>query len=331
MEIIFEYATAFFHPMKLVLLEPIAIDDEKMGARINPRTGKLQLSVPAVFEHLLPHLPRDAVSLMSLTMEDLFFGDDPDWTYGQENLSKRVGIFSFARYDSLFYNMKTGVNYTSQITKRVCKVTVHEMAHMLVLKHCTHFHCAMNGANTLNEMDRRPCHMCPVCLRKTMHVIKGKPMEHFRHLLRFYKKHSEHFAEEMQWVERRIDSASASGSNPDMSRLAVSTPSAGSDASSPKRPTGRHFVSAGVVRPVTPNAARATVVKKVEQQPRYAQPLNKKNVTSLVPKNLRAIIDKAKANNGDGGGNDEDAFSDAGGSDEEDEEFAIRPQSAVSA
>jgi len=37
---------------------------------------------------------------------------------------------------------------------------------MFGLTHCTFFNCLMNGSNHLAESDRRPLHVCPVCLRK---------------------------------------------------------------------------------------------------------------------------------------------------------------------
>jgi archaemetzincin len=45
-------------------------------------------------------------------------------------------------------------------------VLEHETGHMVGLAHCIYFNCLMNGSNHLAESDRRPLHLCPVCLRK---------------------------------------------------------------------------------------------------------------------------------------------------------------------
>ena len=37
---------------------------------------------------------------------------------------------------------------------------------MFGISHCVHFHCRMNGSDSLEESDRSPMHLCPVCLRK---------------------------------------------------------------------------------------------------------------------------------------------------------------------
>lgn len=49
---------------------------------------------------------------------------------------------------------------------RFLQVMTHEVCHMFGLKHCIWMQCLMNGSNHLEESDRRPPHLCPVCLRK---------------------------------------------------------------------------------------------------------------------------------------------------------------------
>jgi Peptidase family M54 len=52
------------------------------------------------------------------------------------------------------------------VLRRSCKVLAHETAHLFGLAHCIYFNCLMNGSNRLAESDRRPLHLCPVCLCK---------------------------------------------------------------------------------------------------------------------------------------------------------------------
>mmetsp|Transcript_45530 Transcript_45530/g.74197 ORF Transcript_45530/g.74197 Transcript_45530/m.74197 type:complete len:172 (-) Transcript_45530:113-628(-) len=158
--------------------------------------------------------------------------------------------------------------------------------------------------------------MCPVCVRKISAITKGSPIERYRKLLDFYTKYSEYFAPEQDWFSRRLDSLT----KPAEPVTATAAPLTGTGVQ--KRPGsagGRRLVSAGVARPTTPSSSKAAVIKKAISQPGYAKPLNKKSVTSLVPKNLRAMIDKASTSKN---AENDDAFS--VGSDEEEEEFAFK-------
>jgi archaemetzincin len=99
-------------------------------------------------------------------MEDLY--PEPSWNFvfGQASLHDRVGVYSFARYDPAFYGEARTSGYELLLLRRSCKVLAHETGHMFGLTHCTFFNCLMNGSNHLAESDRRPLHLCPVCLRK---------------------------------------------------------------------------------------------------------------------------------------------------------------------
>ena len=52
------------------------------------------------------------------------------------------------------------------ITYRCLKTACHELCHVFGLTHCPYYDCLMNGSNLLEEADRKPFLLCPVCLRK---------------------------------------------------------------------------------------------------------------------------------------------------------------------
>jgi len=56
---------------------------------------------------------------------------------------------------------------TNIITYRCLKTACHELCHVFGLTHCPYYECLMNGSNLLEEADRKPFLLCPVCLRKT--------------------------------------------------------------------------------------------------------------------------------------------------------------------
>lgn len=52
------------------------------------------------------------------------------------------------------------------IIYRCLKTACHELCHVFGLTHCPYYECLMNGSNLLEEADRKPFLLCPICLRK---------------------------------------------------------------------------------------------------------------------------------------------------------------------
>lgn len=201
LEVLRDYAEYYFQ-MGARLLPPKAIFGEPIRTRINPFIDKLQVLTVDVLKMLKKRIPDDAYCLLGMTMEDLY--PDPFWNFvfGQVSLRHRIGIFSFARYDPVFYGEKRGRGYEQLLLRRSCKVLAHETAHMFFLKHCIFFRCVMNGSNHLDESDARPLNLCPVCLRKLQHVIGFDVRERYRGLRTFYGKFE--LSSEKKWVEKRL-------------------------------------------------------------------------------------------------------------------------------
>jgi archaemetzincin len=135
-------------------------------------------------------------------MEDLY--PDPRWNFvfGQASVRDRVGVFSFARYDPVFYGESRSSRYQELLLRRSAKVLVHETAHMFSLAHCIYFKCVMNGSNHLQESDSRPMSLCPVCLRKLQYSIGFDAVARYHRLQQFYSNVGFNF--EQDWVTRRL-------------------------------------------------------------------------------------------------------------------------------
>ncbi|SPO05171.1 uncharacterized protein DNG_07857 [Cephalotrichum gorgonifer] len=59
---------------------------------------------------------------------------------------------------------------------RVCKTASHELGHCFALDHCVYYSCIMQSTSCLEEDDRQPPFLCPVCLPKlTSAVLMSKP------------------------------------------------------------------------------------------------------------------------------------------------------------
>ena len=79
-------------------------------------------------------------------MFDLYPGEDWNYVFGQAQLVKRCGVFSFARYIPSFYqpkmkNKTLSKNEMKQALWASIKVCTHEITHMFNIKHCVYYDC----------------------------------------------------------------------------------------------------------------------------------------------------------------------------------------------
>ena len=83
----------------------------------------------------------------------------------------------------------------------------HEICHLFCLSHCVYFSCAMNGSNHLEESNRRPMFLCPVCLVKLKSTkLNFDIKERYAEMLKFFKSiEDENFACAAEWVEKTLE------------------------------------------------------------------------------------------------------------------------------
>jgi archaemetzincin len=195
------FAAAYFALPVRVL--PTIRPDKGINSRINPYTKKPQLLTSDILGILKDRLPEDAFCLLAITMADLYPDESWNFVFGQASLRSRVAVYSFARYDPVFYGRQRSADYDKLLLRRSCKVLAHETAHMFGLTHCIYFHCVINGSNHLAESDARPMRLCPVCLRKLHHSTGFDVVTRYRRLQDFYN--AADFKDEAGWVKRRLD------------------------------------------------------------------------------------------------------------------------------
>ena len=197
-----EYAAAFFQ-MEVKTLAPVSITAGDFTSRSNAMTRQRQILTEDVLRWLKKKLPTDGFCLLGITMEDLY--PEPPWNFvfGQASLNEGVGVYGFARYDPAFYGEPRGKDYQALLLQRSMKVLTHETGHMFGLSHCIYFHCVMNGSNHLRESDRRPLHLCPVCLRKLQFSVGFDVEKRYEALGRFCRQLG--LAEDAVWVGSRLE------------------------------------------------------------------------------------------------------------------------------
>lgn len=157
---------------------------------------------------LKPKLPEDAVCYFGVTMEDLYPDESWNYVFGQASLSERVAVFSLCRYFADFWKGQ-GITSDSYIgaseklsTYRSMGVITHEIGHVFGLHHCQYYRCNMCYANSLDELDRYPVHLCPVCLKKLCWNRGFDILDRYKKLEKFYRSNG--FEEEADWAAQRI-------------------------------------------------------------------------------------------------------------------------------
>ncbi|XP_053425446.1 archaemetzincin-2 isoform X4 [Nycticebus coucang] len=206
------YCEAFFYGLTVKLLEPVPVSATRCSFRVNDNTHNLQIHAGHILKFLKKKKPEDAFCVVGITMIDLYPRDSWNFVFGQASLTDGVGIFSFARYGSDFYSFRhegkvktlqktSSRDYsvfdncyipeiTSVLLLRSCKTLTHEIGHIFGLRHCQWLTCLMQGSNHLEEADRRPLTLCPICLRKLQSAVGFSIKERYKALARWINDES---------------------------------------------------------------------------------------------------------------------------------------------
>ena len=174
-----EYGAAFFG-LETRLLDPVPLPE---AAHIFPRD---QHKSSVILDDLAGRVPPDALIYLGVADRDLF-APGKKYVFGESSLERRVGVCSLARLESS--------------DRRALKLLTHEAGHILSIAHCVTHRCVMQGANTLDESDGHPFHLCPQDLRKLVWATGVDPEDRYRKLQALYAGFG--WTEEADWVARR--------------------------------------------------------------------------------------------------------------------------------
>ncbi len=196
-----EYLGVFFEaPVKVHRRMPLASIPTR-AKRTHPTWGDRQVLTTYILRNVLePDRPADALAYLALTASDLWPGKGWNFVFGQANLRDRVGIWSIYR------NGDPETDFPLCL-RRTFGTASHETGHILGMKHCTAYACLMNGSNHQEEKDRRPMHLCPVCLRKLCWNLRAEPVSYLGRLGAYCRRHE--FDAEVGWYERAMAALAA--------------------------------------------------------------------------------------------------------------------------
>jgi archaemetzincin len=201
-----QYVRLYFNLEVRVLPDkPLTIIPDSAQRR-HPSWGMKQLlSTHLLYEVLAPALPDDAAALLGLTAIDLWPGEGWNFVFGQASLRKRVGVWSINR------NGDPGASDAdfALCLLRTIKTATHELGHMFSMLHCTKYECNMCGSNNREESDKGPLALCPECLAKICWATATDPVQRYRKLLTYCRKHG--LKAEASFFEKSISALDSDG------------------------------------------------------------------------------------------------------------------------
>ena len=200
------YCQSFFYPLQIKLSKISNLKSLNIKSRINPYSNKIQYNASQILSKMAIYVPNDAHCVLSITLDDLYPRSDWNFVFGLASYSQKVGVFSFARFDPLFYGGNRPDNFDNYLLYHSCNTLVHEICHTFGLYHCIYYKCVMNGCNSSVEELQSTLIECPVCLRKLYEVIKFDCVERYSKLKDICKLFGGYFEENYKWYENRISS-----------------------------------------------------------------------------------------------------------------------------
>jgi archaemetzincin len=167
--------------------------------RVHPKRGNKQILTSFVLDELLrPRLPADAAAYISFTASDLWPGSGWSFVFGEASLRDRVAVWSINRHGD---PDESEAAFRLALL-RAMKVAVHETGHMLSLRHCTAYACAMGGSNSLAESDSQPLWLCPECAAKVAYATNRELSARYESLLAFTEEQA--FDEEAAFFRQSL-------------------------------------------------------------------------------------------------------------------------------
>jgi archaemetzincin len=164
--------------------------------RTHATWGDSQLLTGYILHEVLqPERPADALAYLALTASDLWPGRGWNFVFGEANLRERTGVWSM-------YRNGDPVTDFPLCLRRTLSTASHETGHILGMWHCTAYSCLMNGSNHQEEKDRRPMHLCPVCLRKVCWNLRVEPVPYLTALRTFCRQNG--LNTEAGWYDKII-------------------------------------------------------------------------------------------------------------------------------
>jgi archaemetzincin len=191
-----EYLGIFFDCLVKVRRQIALASIPARARRTHAPWGDQQVLTGYILHEILePERPADALAYLALTAPDLWPGKGWNFVFGEASLRQRIGVWSVYRNGDAETDFRL-------FLRRTLSTVSHETGHILGMAHCTAYLCLMNGSNHQEEKDRRPMHLCRVCLRKLCWNLRVEPVPYLTKLKAFSDQNG--LDAESRWYERAI-------------------------------------------------------------------------------------------------------------------------------
>ncbi len=91
-----------------------------------------------------------------------------NFVFGEASSSGRVALISLLRLRQEFYGLPSD---TKLYHERAVKEAVHEIGHIIGLKHCRNPYCVMFFSNIMADTDRKRRRFCKRCNRRVSNIL----------------------------------------------------------------------------------------------------------------------------------------------------------------
>lgn len=137
--------------IKVSIVAPLVDHEEAFDSRRNQYHSTRILTL---LERQIPRLRIDR--LLGVAYSDLYV-PGMNFVFGEARLPGRVGVISTCRLKP-----RSGDNL-DLFHNRVAKEAIHEIGHMLGLKHCSKTSCVMHFSRGLSDTDLKSMDLCEDC------------------------------------------------------------------------------------------------------------------------------------------------------------------------
>lgn len=195
-----------YYPCLVSELISKPITFEELG--IKPRQSDyVQYNAGLTIEKLKSYIPKDGIFIIGLSSMDIYPREEWGFCYGLADVMSGSAVFSMRRhYDEVDSSNKNEISRRLEAIYNTAFTLIHEIGHLLGLKHCIYYNCIIRGLNSSRESYNK--FYCPVCMRKLYWNLKLDIEKYWDGLLEMYltlnKKYPGTVTSYINWLNQRI-------------------------------------------------------------------------------------------------------------------------------
>jgi archaemetzincin len=117
-----------------------------------------------ILARMQKHVSPQCWRLLGITGLDLYI-PILTFVFGEAQMGGRCALVSTHRLRQEFYGLP---HDPELLRERLLKEAVHELGHTMELTHCDDYDCVMASSHSVEWIDQKTPHLCPICLGRVM-------------------------------------------------------------------------------------------------------------------------------------------------------------------